>query len=295
MNILHVHAHYDDFEFVAAGTFEVWRRRLGPALAAKVIVCGDGSAGHHFRTREETARLRHAEQTASARLGQYQFELLRLPNGEALREGCLLVTKDLLAALWKAIRDFEPDYLFCPPLPADPAHGVHIDHVAVAQAVRQVAYMINVPHAFLAEYPADEAHSEPKKTPVILTVYDAYLAGNQARDLVVNVEEAFPLISEMAYCHRSQIEEWLPWVGRHATEAPGSLEAWRHALRRRFELRSARLGLPKDTVFEVFNPTAWGSVPVLDQLLADFPNLATNAMDLDGLRRRIASWAGETS
>ena len=25
-----------------------------------------------------------------------------------------------LAALWQAIREFEPDYLFCPPVPADP-------------------------------------------------------------------------------------------------------------------------------------------------------------------------------
>src|SRR3712207_6931373 len=36
MRILHVHAHFDDFEFVAAGTFETWRRKLGPDLRARV-------------------------------------------------------------------------------------------------------------------------------------------------------------------------------------------------------------------------------------------------------------------
>ena len=90
MKILSVHAHFDDFEFVAGGTFELWRRKLGENLQAKVLVCSDGKAGHHFRSREETARLRLAEQEASSKIGRYQFELLRLPNGEAPREACLV-------------------------------------------------------------------------------------------------------------------------------------------------------------------------------------------------------------
>lgn len=81
MKILCVHAHFDDFEFVAAGTFELWRRQLGKDLKAKVVVCTDGAAGHHFRTRKETAQVRLLEQRASARIGGYEFELLRLPAG----------------------------------------------------------------------------------------------------------------------------------------------------------------------------------------------------------------------
>ncbi len=98
------------------------------------------------------------------------------------------VTSDLLAALWKAIRDYEPDYLFCPPLPADPLAGIHIDHVAVAEAIRKVAYMINVPHAFTPEFPADETHSVPCKVPVIINLYDSYMAGANVCDIAVNVE-----------------------------------------------------------------------------------------------------------
>ena len=134
MRILHVHAHFDDYEFVAAGTFEMWRRELGDQLSAKIIVCTDGRAGHHFRAPEETAALRYQEQLASARIGGYAFELLRDPRGKPFREACLLVTTDLLAALWKAIREFEPDYLFCPPVPIDPLAGIHVDHVSVAEA-----------------------------------------------------------------------------------------------------------------------------------------------------------------
>jgi LmbE family N-acetylglucosaminyl deacetylase len=292
MKILHVHAHYDDFEFVAAGTFELWKRKLGANLTAKVLVCTDGSAGHHFRTREETARLRYQEQEASARIGGYEFELLRRPDGQPFREACLLVTTDLLAALWKAIRDFEPDYLFCPPIPAEPLAGIHVDHVAVAEAVRKVAYMINVPHAFLAEYPADEAASTPCKVPVILNVYDGYMAGMNAHDLAVDVEAAFPQIAEMTYCHQSQISEWLPWVARHDIHAPSSLADWSIALRRRFENRNRELGLKPKPLTEVFTVTAWGAVPRLEQTVRDFPNLLPEASNLDRLKARLARWRG---
>src|SRR5262245_23206151 len=111
MKLLYVHAHYDDYEFTAAGTFALFQRQFGDRLQAKVLVCTDGQAGHHFRTRADTGRIRLNEQAASARLGGYEFELLRLPNGQAPREACLQVSPELLAALWKSIRDFEPDYL----------------------------------------------------------------------------------------------------------------------------------------------------------------------------------------
>src|SRR5260221_11425606 len=157
MKALCVHAHYDDFEFVAAGTFELWPRQVGPAFRGRVLVCTDGKAGHHFRTREETGQIRLREQEASAKIGAYEFELLRRPNGEPLREACLQVAPELLAALWKAIRAFEPDYLLCPPLPASPLAGADNDHLPVAGAVRRVAYMINVHHEFTPDYLADEA------------------------------------------------------------------------------------------------------------------------------------------
>jgi LmbE family N-acetylglucosaminyl deacetylase len=98
MKVLHVHAHYDDYEFTAAGTFELWRRKLGAAFQPKVLVCTDGKAGHHFRTREETGRIRLDEQLAAAKLGGYDFELLRVPDGRVPREACLQVTIELLAA-----------------------------------------------------------------------------------------------------------------------------------------------------------------------------------------------------
>jgi LmbE family N-acetylglucosaminyl deacetylase len=290
MKILFVHAHFDDYEFTTAGTFEMWRRKLGDELRAKVIVCTDGKAGHHSRTREETGKMRLQEQLASAKIGGYEFAVLRYPNGQVPREACLQVTTDLLAALWKAIRDFEPDYLFCPPLPGDPLAGIHVDHVAVAEAVRQVAYMINVPHAFTLEFPADETKSKPCKVPVILNVYDGYMVGANSYDIAVEVEDAFDRVCAMSWCHQSQIAEWLPWVGRHRLKPPGSPVEWSKTLRQRFLRRNREFGIKSRQALEAFTVTTWGGIPDYRQLLADFPKLLPQRSRLNHLRKRLARW-----
>ena len=288
MRILCVHAHFDDFEFVASGTFQLWQRR--PGVRARVMVCTDGRAGHHFRTREETGRIRLAEQQESARMGGYELEQLRYPDGTLPREACLQVTTPLLAGLWKSIRAFEPDYLFCPPVPGDGQAGIHNDHVAVADAVRRIAYMINVPHAFTMEYPVDETQSEPCKVPVILNVHDSYMGGANAFDLAVDVEEVFLRICEMSYCHQSQITEWLPWVGRHSMTAPKTRAEWEEILRARFERKNRELNLPLGRAHEVFSVTAWGRVPSLEEIARDIPGLRRELSAWDELRGKLERW-----
>lgn len=290
LKALCLHAHFDDYEFVAGGTFEMWRRKLGKDFRGRVIVCTDGKAGHHFRTREETFKMRLHEQKKSAEIGQYEFDVLRLPNGQVPREACLQITTDLLAAIWKTIRDFEPDYIFCPPLSLDTLAGIHNDHVTVAEAVRRVAYMVNVPHAFTPEYPADETKSEPCKVPVIINVYDAYMFGANSFDLAVDVQPAFDTIADITWCHQSQICEWIPWVGRHFMDVPASREAWSDILRGRFQRQNRDLGLQTDHAVEVFRVTAWGEIPNFDELQRDFPNLIAHP-NLDALRQRLKLWS----
>jgi LmbE family N-acetylglucosaminyl deacetylase len=292
MRILCVHAHFDDYEFFASGTFELWKRKLGDKLRARALVCSDGRAGHHCRTRDELHAIRMREQEASAKIGGYELEILRLTDGQVPREACLQVTTPLLAALWKSIREFEPDYLFCPPIPADPLVGVHVDHIAVAEAVRKVAYMINVPHAFTPEYPADETQSRLCKVPVILNAYDGYMSGGNVYDLAIDVEEVFPKVCEMTYCHQSQLKEWLPWVGRHQMEAPANLQDWAVTLRARFERENRDVGIHASRVYQVFTVTAWGEVPRLEQLLNDFPGVSLEFSNLTQLRQRLARWGG---
>jgi LmbE family N-acetylglucosaminyl deacetylase len=292
MKALFIHAHFDDYEFTAAGTFTLWQQQLGKGFRGRVVVCTDGKAGHHRLSREETGRVRLAEQEESARIGGYEFQHLRLPNGAVPRETCLRHTPMLLPALWKAIRDFEPDYLFCPPLPVDPMAGVHLDHSDVAQAIRDVAYLINVPHAYTPEYPDEPAEARPCKVPVILTVFDSYMAGANAFDLAVDIEPVFDQVARMSWCHQSQIREWLPWVGRHQMNPPADPTAWSGELRARFERENLRLGLPGRPLTEVFTVTAWGEAPSVDRLLQDFPGLIPHAGREARLRRRFQDAAG---
>jgi LmbE family N-acetylglucosaminyl deacetylase len=289
MRLLFIHAHFDDYEFTAAGAFEIWRQSLGENCQTKVVVCTDGESGHQFRTREQTGRMRLKEQLASARIGGYEFELLRLPNGRPPREACLERTPNFIPTLWKTIRDFEPDYLFCPPLASDPLAGVHIDHVAVADAVRKVAYLINVPHCFTPEYPAQETHSKPCKVPVIINVHDTYMPAG-AFDFAVDVESAFPKIADMYYCHKSQIMEWLPWVGRHSMAPPQSIEEWRQILRQRYLRKNASLGIHSDHAMEVFTVTAWGEIPAKGQLTTDLPHIVPDPKRLADLHKRLERW-----
>lgn len=172
----------------------------------------------------------------------------------------------------------------------DPLAGIHVDHVAVADAVRRVAYMINVPHAFTPEYPSDETVSKPCRVPVILNVYDGYFGGTNTHDFAVDVEDAFPKICEMSWCHQSQVTEWLPWVGRHNLQVPASQAEWSRSLRQRFETRNREMGISSERMLELLTVTAWGEVPVWEKLSADFPGIVPGASNLERLKKRLLSW-----
>jgi hypothetical protein len=195
-----------------------------------------------------------------------------------------------LPALWKEIRDFEPDYLFCPPIPGDTLAGVHVDHLEVAQAIRSVAYLLNVPHAFSPEYPDDTEPPRPLRTPVILNTYDGYLGAGHRHDLAIDIAPVAEFVADMAWCHESQVREWLPWVNRHGMQISPDLDGWRHQFIERLETRKTVLGLEAAGLFEVFQVTAWGAVPTMSELLQDLPGISLQAMTADALERRLEGW-----
>jgi len=288
MKLQCIHAHFDDFEFTCGGLFTLTKRRDGAAGSGEVVICTDGTAGHHRRSREETGRVRLEEQLASARLGGYRCVQLRLPGGGIPRDSCLMVDVPLLASLWQSIRGFQPDYLIAPPVINDPLAGIHIDHLAVAEAVRKVAYLINVPHAYTPEYPSDEAIATPCAVPVVLNAYDHYFKKANAFDLAIDIEDAFDLVCEMGWCHQSQISEWLPWVGApFARPAPATLSAWKDLVRAECLARNAAFGIASRRAFEFFSVTGWGRTPALDALVSELPGLSLQHSRLEQLRRRL--------
>jgi hypothetical protein len=167
--------------------------------------------------------------------------------------------------------------------------GVHVDHVVVAEGVRRVAYLLNVPHAYTPEYPGDERRSAAKKVPVILHTSDSYMSGAKSWDLAVDIEDVFKEVALLSWQHQSQIREWLPWVGRHAMEPSKSLADWETALRKRFRRRQQQWGVRSRSLVEVFAVTAWGEIPSVAQLRRDFPRLIRGT-SLDRLKRRLRVW-----
>src|SRR5207237_7392683 len=111
-------------------------------------------------------------------------------------------------------------------------------------------------------------------------------------DLAINVEEAFPKIAEMSFCHQSQISEWLPWVGRHRFTVPANLQDWRQTLRQRLLRQNKELRIGSSHAFEVFTLTAWGEVPALERLLKDFPSVAPEFSHLSALKERLTRCRG---
>jgi LmbE family N-acetylglucosaminyl deacetylase len=290
MKLLFVHAHFDDYEFTAAGTFEKWRRQAKGSLRRRVLVCTDGGAGHHRLSREATAQRRLEEQKEAARLGGFEFSLLQDSVGRPFREARLATSTEFLPALWREIREYEPDYLFCPPIPQSTLVGVHVDHLDVAQAIRSVGYMINVPHAFTPEYPDGGGEVRQVRTPVILNTYDGYMAGGHGHDLAVEITDVADFAADLAWCHASQLREWLPWVDRHNLSAPSNPVAWREQFRELIARRKRALGICAEGLFEVFSVTAWGAVPSMEQLLADIPGVCVRASHLDQLSSRLREW-----
>lgn len=290
---MNIHAHQDDFEFTAAGTFEKIRRLDPDNFEGKVTVCTDGAAGHHLMSRKETSDARFKEQQEALNIANLNFEPLRYPNGAQPQEGCMTTGPELLAAIWHSIRAFQPNYLFAPPLPTDNKVGVHVDHVVIAEAVRKVAYLVNVPLAYLDFYLDDRPPFKQIDTPVIINVMDSYMGLKDAFDIVIDISDTFEHIADMTWCHQTQISEWLPWVGRHQFKPAENFESWKEFLLQRMEARQKRVGLPTDRLFEFFSVSGWGTIPTISQLIEDFKFIEIEASNLDALEKRLEQWASQ--
>ncbi len=75
-------------------------------------------------------------------------------------------------------------------------------------------------------------------------------------------------------------------------EPAGNLEEWREVLRQRFRRQARELEIPGNRACEVFNVTAWGIVPVFEQLQQDFPNLIPDRDREHRLVKQLQRWQG---
>jgi LmbE family N-acetylglucosaminyl deacetylase len=246
-------AHQDDFEFTAGGIFTHLRRKCGADVELKILATTRGASGHHEMQLEETFRRREREAENSAALIGAEYECLTQLDGSHV-PGQLYIDRNTMGGLWNNIRDFEPDFIFCPPVTSDPLAGIHIDHYNTAWAVRLLAYQLTVPHA----YPTVNGAVKAKIIdPVIINVEDSYAEEADFDFFIELDDELYENKVRMALCHESQVFEWLPWnfndYGKNIDEAE-----FRKSFRQRHSDLNQRYGRDNSIPREYFRITRWG-------------------------------------
>ena len=147
IKVMMIVAHQDDFEFCAGGVSAMLGEYYGDEFKLKVLAMTCGASGHHEMLPEATYRRREAEALQSASIIGAEYECLNGLDGVSLA-GQIFIDRNTLGGLWNVVRNFEPDFIFCPPVPADPLRGVHIDHYNTACTVRLTAYQYKVSYAY---------------------------------------------------------------------------------------------------------------------------------------------------
>lgn len=255
-------AHQDDFEFNAGGLFAKLCKIHGDQVELKILTTTRGASGHHQMSLEETFRRREQEAKNSAAIIGAEYECLACLDGNHL-PGQVFIDRNFLGGLWNAIRDFEPDYIFCPPIISNPLAGIHIDHYNTAWAVRMVAYQLTVPHA----YPTMNGSPRMRTTyPVIINVDDTY-ACEQMYDFSVDISEVYESKVKMALCHESQIFEWLPW--NSGSETNITCEQFKDNFKKRHTLVNERYGNDNNSLREYFRFTSWGKKTDKEKALSE--------------------------
>jgi LmbE family N-acetylglucosaminyl deacetylase len=265
LRAMSIMAHQDDFEFNAGGTFALLRQRYGDDVEMKIIATSQGASGHHEMSIEQTAARRDDEAKRSAAMIGATYECLKQLDGSHVPMQVLINT-NFLGGLWNAIRDFEPDAVFCPPVATDPLAGVHVDHENTAVGLRYVAYQLGVPHA----YPTTGKPKQRVRVPLFINVDDVYLSEATGGDVIrQDISSVYDTKLQMAMCHESQVLEWLPWTGGRDTPMTPGEAAERFALRHK--LVAERYGYADAAPSEFFRVTRWGRAPEAGELERLFP------------------------
>ena len=273
LRVMSVMAHQDDFEFEAAGLFLQLRQYYGDRVRLKILTTSRGGSGHYQYDTETTAQIREREARASAALAGAEYENLTQLDGSHI-PAQVFCDRNMLGGLWNAIRAFAPDYVIAPPVSTNPLAGIHIDHQHTAEAVRLVAYQLGVPHA----YPTMNGERIQRfKRPVILNCIDNY-AKEPVWHFRLNIDNFREQKMRMLRCHKSQVEEWLPFVNNldKPEISRWSAEEWEKQTETRHIQRNRLCGFQSVQWHEYFAVTAWSgsnrnqSDP-LEQVKKDFP------------------------
>ncbi|MFK7734627.1 MAG: PIG-L deacetylase family protein [Pirellulaceae bacterium] len=189
--VLVLGAHPDDAEVFAGGLL-VRHANLGSVV--RIVSVTDGSSGHQNMTPEHLRDVRREEARQAGLTIGAEYETLHF------RDGYLEPSLALREAIVGEIRSFSPDLVL-----THRTNDYHPDHRAVGQAVQDASYMVTVPNVF-PDTPAIA------KDPVVSSMCDLFTQPNRLRpDIILNVQDEFEQVVNMAACHQSQFFDWLPF------------------------------------------------------------------------------------
>jgi LmbE family N-acetylglucosaminyl deacetylase len=199
--VIMIGAHPDDPD-EAGGTAALF---VSMGCAVKFVAVTNGDAGHETMKGKELAEVRYKEaQEAGKRLG-VTYDVL--DN----HDGLLLPTVEVRLQVIRKIREWNADIVIAP-RPND----YHPDHRYTGVLVQDAAYMVAVP---------DIAPETPplKKNPVFLYFQDHFQRPNPFKpDIAVDISSVYDKKVYAFDAHRSQVYDWLPWIGHYTAEVPAS-------------------------------------------------------------------------
>lgn len=215
--LLCIGAHPDDCEMKAAGLAALWTANGG---SARFLSVTDGGAGHQELGGARLVQIRRGEARAGAHAVGADSIVLDIPDG------ALMPTLENRLKVIQAIREFGPDVIAC-----HRTNDYHPDHRYSAILVQDACYVMMVPN-ILPGVPV------PGHAPVVLFMSDQFTRPNPMQpNLVFDIGPVIEQKLDAIESHRSQVFEWLPWVGGYLDQIPKDHEGARayvrqHAARR---------------------------------------------------------------
>ncbi|MFC2086672.1 PIG-L deacetylase family protein [Bacteroidota bacterium] len=156
----------------------------------------NGDKGHQTMGGAQLARTRYEECQCVGRVIGAEYIVMNTPDGEL--EPSLENRLDLI----RIIRRFNPDLII-----THAPDGYHPDHRYTTVLVHDATYMVMVPN-LATDAPA------MKYNPVLL------YGGGSDPDVVIGIDEVAEQKVDMYHCHKSQMYEWLPWIGGYLDKVP---------------------------------------------------------------------------
>jgi LmbE family N-acetylglucosaminyl deacetylase len=206
VRVICIGAHPDDCEIEFGGTAAKLAAR---GDQVKFLSVTNGAAGHHVHPGPKLVAIRQEEaQEAARRLGISATKILRNPDGQ------LLPSIDARNEVIREIRAWEADVVI-----THRPWDYHPDHRATGQLVQDSAYLVVVPY-ICPDTPA------LRRNPAFFHLEDTFQSPVPfAADIAVNIDDVWERKLDALDAHRSQVYEWLPFVGGETV--PEGAGAWR--------------------------------------------------------------------